>query len=127
MQNLQIINYTTCFPDNSIIFDIVTNSYILFLFLFLFILSLLTASVPSSIFRREGVATYKAVVFALLPAPFMFLTRVTVLLSRNPERFEALLWVEFCWTAILPFILFVVLFVPTVRLNCLKIYMNLHA
>lgn len=116
MQNLQIINYTTCFPKNrgNIIFEFVTNGYVLFLLICLFILSLVTASVPSATFRREGVATYKAVVFTLLPAPFVFLARVTLLLSRNPEQFEVLLGIEFFWTAILPFILFVVLFGPTV-------------
>ena len=114
MQNLQIVYYTTCFLEISGIFEFVANGYILILFIFLFILSLLTASVPSSTFRREGVVTYKAVVFVLLPAPFVFLTRVTVLLSHKPEQFEALFWVEFTWTVILPLILLVVLFAPTV-------------
>ena len=114
MQNLQIVNYSTCFHEISEIFDFVANGYILILFIFLFILSLLTASVPSSTFRREGVATYKAVVFVLLPAPFVFLTRATVLLSHKPEQFGALLWIEFSWTVILPLILLAVLFGPTV-------------
>ena len=124
MQNLQIVNYTTCFHEISEIFDFVTNGYILVLFIFLFILSLLTASVPSSTFRREGVATYKAVAFVLLPTPFVFLTRVTVLLSHEPERFEALLWVEFSWTIILPLILLAVLFAPTVSRSIHKIIVH---
>lgn len=117
MQNLQIINYTSCFPEISNTtkaFELVTNAYILILYLFLFVLSLLTASVPSSTFRREGVATYKVVVLSLLPVPLLFLTRVTVLLARNPEHFEALFWVEVCWTTVLPLVLLAVLFGPTV-------------
>ena len=114
MQNLQIVNYTTCFREISEIFDFVMNGYILILFIFLFILSLLTASVPSSTFRREGVVTYKATAFVLLPTPFVFLTRVTVILSHKPEQFEVLFWVEFCWNAVLPLILLAVLFAPTV-------------
>ena len=92
------------------------NSYILILYLFLFVLSLLTASVPSSTFRRQGVGTYKAVVFALLPTLFVFLTRIVVLVSRNPDLFDALLWIEFFWTSVLPFILLQVLFAPTVSI-----------
>lgn len=115
MQNLQIVNYTTCFYEtNEIIFDFVTNGYILILYIFLFILSLLTASVPSSTFRREGVSTYKAVALSLLPAPVVFLTRTTLLVSRKPEQFEVLFWVEFCWTTVLPPVLLAVLFAPTV-------------
>ena len=117
MQNLQIVNYTSCFPEISNTtkaFELVTNAYILILYLFLFVLSLLTASVPSSTFRREGVATYKAVVLSLLPVPLLFLTRVTVLLSRNPDHLEVLFWVEVCWTTVLPLVLLAVLFGPTV-------------
>ncbi len=116
MQNLQIVKYTTCFHENDIntIFDFVTNSYTLILYFFLFILSLLTASVPSSTFRRQGVATHKAVVLTLLPVPFVFLTRATVLLSHKPEYIEVLFWVEVCWTTLLPLVLLAVLFGPTV-------------
>ena len=114
MQNLQIVKYTTCFPEISKTFEFVANAYILILYLFLFILSLLTASVPSSTFRREGVATYKAVVLSLLPIPLVFLTRITVLLSRNPEQFEVLFWIEVCWNNILSLVLLAVLFGPTV-------------
>ena len=115
-QNLQIVNYSTCFHENSetLVLVSVMNGYLLVLFLFLFILSLLTASVPSSTFRREGVATYKAVVLTLLPAPFVFIVRAAVLLSQNPEQFGVLFWIEFCWTDALSLILLAVLFAPTV-------------
>lgn len=115
-QNLQIVNYSTCFHENSetLVLESVMNGYLLVLFLFLFILSLLTASVPSSTFRREGVATYKAVVLTLLPAPFVFIARTAVLLSQNPEQFGVLFWIEFCWTDALSLILLAVLFAPTV-------------
>lgn len=107
-----------------------TNSYILILLIFLFILSLLSASVPSADFRREGLVTYKAVVIALLPIPLIFLLRIGILLSNRPELFVAQLWVEFCWTSLLPFILLVVLFAPTVSiiiLLSLKSLYGLHA
>jgi hypothetical protein len=118
MQNLQIVHYTTCFHKNNIntIFDFVTNSYTLVLYFFLFILSLLTASVPSSTFRRQGVATYKAVALTLLPVPLVFLIRAIVLLSHKPEYIEVLFWVEVCWTTVLPLVLLAVLFGPTVSI-----------
>ena len=116
MQNLQIIKVTSCYLPESIYFEFATNSYILILLIFLFILSLLSASVPSANFRREGVVTYKAVVIALLPTPLIFLLRIGILLSQRPELFVAQLWAEFCWTSLLPFILLVVLFAPTVSI-----------
>ena len=117
-QNLQIVNYSICLHENSetlvLALGSVMNGYLLVLFLFLFILSLLTASVPSSTFRREGVATYKAVVLTLLPAPFVFIARAAVLPSQNPEQFGVLFWIEFCWNDALSLILLAVLFAPTV-------------
>ena len=90
------------------------------LFLFLFILSLLTASVPSSLFRREGLATYKAVVLVILPSPILFLGRLAIILSDGDFQYQALLWLEFCWISILPIALMMILFAPIVSTLELK-------
>ena len=127
MQNLQVVKFTTCFRPNSSYFELVTNFYVFVLIVFLFVLSLLTASVPTSNFRREGVVTYKAVVIILLPTPMVFLSRIVCLVTGEVELVEVLVWVEFSWTALLPLLLLAVLFAPTVsatrNLRSMYLYM----
>ena len=101
-------------------FESVLNAFVFSLILFLFVLSLLTASVPSSLFRREGLATYKAVVLIILPTPALFLGRLAIILSSNGFQYQALLWLEFCWISVLPIILMLVLFAPIVSSNSLS-------
>lgn len=93
------------------------NGYIFILFLFLFILSLLTANVPISSFRREGQTTYKAVALIILPTPLLTIARTTLLVSRGGLlQYRALFWLDFCWISLLPLLLLAVLFVPVVSL-----------
>ena len=112
---------TVCATEPPLVFESVLNAFVFVLFLFLFILSLLTASVPSSLFRREGLATYKAVVLIILPTPALFLGRLAIILSSNGFQYQAFLWLEFCWISVLPIILMLVLFAPIVSSNSLSL------
>lgn len=113
-QNLQIINITYCDTKGLLIFESVTNCFVLLLFLFLFVLSLLTTTVPFSIFRREGLSTYKAALLVILPTPILFIVRVTTPLTGRESEFKTIIWLEYIWSYLLPFIFMVVLFAPTV-------------
>ena len=115
---------TVCATEPPLVFESVLNAFVFVLFLFLFILSLLTASVPSSLFRREGLATYKAVVLIILPTPALFLGRLAIFLSSNGFQYQALLWLDFCWISVLPIILMLVLFAPIVSSNY-SLYLSL--
>ena len=119
-QNLQIVLISVCATEPPLVFESVLNAFVFSLILFLFVLSLLTASVPSSLFRREGLATYKAVVLIILPTPALFLGRLAIILSSNGFQYQALLWLEFCWISVLPIILMLVLFAPIVSSNSLS-------
>ena len=116
-QDLQIVNLTYCDTEGLLIFEGVTNTLILLLFLFLFVLSVLTTTVPSSIFRREGLSASKASLIIILPTPFLFIIRVTLVVSRLERGYEVLFWFETIWTILIPFILMLVLFIPTVSPN----------
>ena len=106
---------TTC--DTNLIFESVTSSFIFILILFLFILSLLSATVPSSLFRRDGLSTYKVVILIILPCPLLALSQFTLRVSEETQlQSRVLFWFEFCWTTLLPLLLLLVLFVPVVSI-----------
>ena len=117
-QNLQIILISVCATEPPLVFESLTNAIIFILFLFLLVLALLNASrsVSSSIFRRQGLATYKVVVLVILPSPIFFLGRLALIFSDRGIQYRALIWLEFCWITVLPIIILVVLFAPIVSL-----------
>ena len=116
-QYLQIQVITRCTSTAYSTLAGLMNMTNLLLFLFLFFLSLITATVPSSTFRRGGLATYKAVVLVILPCPLVHLARFTLILSQHGLQYHALLWLEFCWTSVLSAVVLIVLFAPSV--SCL--------
>ena len=118
MQSLQIINVTYCDTPNSehlIIFDGVANAIILLFFILLFVLSLLTATVPSSTFRSQGLVSYKAALFVIIPTPIVFIGQTVAELSGvRAQYYEVLLWFGIVWTIAVPFVFMLLLFVPMV-------------
>ena len=113
-QNLQVVNITTCVHDRETVYFSILSGYLIAITLLLFILVLLTANIPLSSFRREHVATYRALVIGLLPT-FLFTVAQGFLVSLQPTlmRVLALLWLEVAWAALL-LILLVAVLAPSV-------------
>ena len=114
IQSLQIVNITICGaakPGAIAIYHGVLSGYLFILFILVFILVLVTAKISVSSFQREHRATYRAIIFAVIPSSIITIVQ-TFLLIRGPslDRTYLLIGLEACWTLLLIVLLLLVLF-----------------
>ena len=117
-QTLQIINITVCdTAKHRAVYHGVLNGYLYLPFMLLFILVVLTAKVPLSAFQREHLATYRAIMVAVVPATLITIAHSYILIL-EPSLFRTYIFLglEACWTLLLIILLLVVL-VPAVSLS----------
>ena len=75
-----------------------------------FILVLLTAKISLSLFQREHQATYRAIIFAVIPSSIVTIVQTFFLiLEPTLDRTYLLVGLEACWTLLLIILLLIVL------------------
>ena len=92
----------------------------------LFVLTYLTVRVPLSNFHREGELSQIATAITLFPLPiFVGIRGIYNIDELFVEEYAALLWIEFITGVLLPMVIMIVLFAPSVS-TCTCGYVHVH-